>query len=88
MNTYGARMREHYARHRATELATIVDPQGFFDQLGEQISQEVQALADQIAGPSSPSEAYTERLGRLTEAKMTAESEILREYMRPGLTQR
>ncbi|WP_242665073.1 MULTISPECIES: hypothetical protein [unclassified Nocardioides] len=48
---------------------------------------EVQALADQIAGPSSPSEGYVERLGRLTEAKMTAESAILREYMKPGLAQ-
>lgn len=80
-------MREHYARHRATEVAAIADPEGFFDQLGEQISLEVQALADQIAGPSSPSEGYVERLGRLTEAKMTAESAILREYMKPGLAQ-
>jgi hypothetical protein len=87
MNLYGTRMREHYAKHRATELAAIADPEDFFEQLGLQISEEVRTLADQIAGPSSPSEGYVERLGRLTEAKATAESEVLREYMKPGLSQ-
>lgn len=85
MNSYGARMREHYAKHRVTELAAIEDPETFFEHLGLRISEEIQALADQIAGPSNPSEGYLERLGRLTEAKVTAESEVLREHMKPGL---
>ena len=87
MNSYGTRMRDHYAKHRATELAAISNPEDFFEQLGLQISEEVRTLADQIAGPSSQSEGYVERLGRLTEAKATAESEVLREYMKPGLSQ-
>jgi hypothetical protein len=87
MNPYGARMRDHYVKHRATELAAISDPEEFFETLGLQIESEVDALADQIAGPSDPAEGYLERMGRLTEARATAESEVLREYMKPGLSQ-
>lgn len=85
MNPYGTRMREHYAKHRATELAAIADPESFFEDLGLQIETEIDMLADRIAGPSDPAEGYLERVGRLTEARTTAESEVLREHMRPGL---
>ena len=64
MNPYGTRMREHYAKHRATELAAIADPEDFFEQLGLQISEEVRRLADQIAGPSSPSEGFRSESGK------------------------
>lgn len=86
MNPYGTRMREHYAKHRATELAEIADPESFFEERGLQIETEIDTLADEIAGPSDPSEGYLERVGRLTEARTTAESEVLRQHMRPGLT--
>lgn len=86
MNRYGKRLREHYASHRATELAALEDPEAFFEALGTRIETEIDALADQIAGPSSPSEGYLERMGRLTEARSTAESEVLAAYMKPGLT--
>lgn len=86
MNPYRARMRDHYAKHRATELAEISDPEGFFEALGLQIETEIDALADQIAGPSDPAQGYLERMGRLTEARSTAESEVLRAHMKPGLS--
>ena len=85
MNPYGTRMREHYAKHRATELAAIADPESFFEDLGLQIEAEIDTLADQIAGPSDPSEGYLERVGRLSEARISAESEVLRLHMTPGL---
>ncbi|WP_238324718.1 hypothetical protein [Paenarthrobacter aurescens] len=85
MNPYGARMLEHYAKHRATELAAISDPETYFEELGLQIEMEIDALADRIAGPSDPSEGYLERVGRLSEARTTAESEVLRQHMEPGL---
>ncbi|HRD59303.1 MAG TPA: hypothetical protein PLZ93_01040 [Nocardioides sp.] len=85
MNPYGTRMREHYAKHRATELAAIADPESFFEGLGLQIEAEIDTLADQIAGPSDPSEGYLERVGRLSEARISAESEVLRLHMTPGL---
>lgn len=87
MNSYGARMRDHYAQYRATELAAIADPERFFEELGEQIAQEVSTLADQISGPTKPEEGYMDRVGRMTEARMSAESEILREHMSRGLSQ-
>ena len=86
MNRYGKRLREHYTSHRATELAAMADPEDFFEALGTRMETEIDALADQIAGPSSPSEGYMERMGRLTEARSTAESEVLAAYMKPGLT--
>jgi len=49
-----ARMRDHYAKRRATELAAISNPEDFFEQLGLQISEEVRTLADQIAGLHRP----------------------------------
>jgi hypothetical protein len=85
MNPYGTRMREHYAKHRATELAAIADPESFFEDLGLQIEAEIDTLADQIAGPSDPSEGYLERVGQLSEARTSAESEVLRLHMTPGL---
>lgn len=85
MNPYGARMQEHYRIHRATELAAMADPDRFFAELGLQIETEVDTLADQIAGPSDSAEGYLERVGRLTEARTSAESEVLRQHMRPGL---
>ena len=85
MNPYGVRMREHYVKHRATELAAIADPESFFEELGLQIETEIDTLADQIAGPSEASEGYLERLGRLSEARTSAESDVLRNHMKPGL---
>lgn len=58
----------------------------FLRGMGLQIETEIDTLADEIADPSDPSEGYLERVGRLTEARTTAESEVLREHMRPGLT--
>lgn len=83
MNRYGKQMRDHYARHRSADLAVISDPEDYFATLGAQIETEIDHLADQIAGSPDPSETYPARLGRLTEARTTAESEILRAYMAP-----
>lgn len=84
MNRYGKQMRDHYARHRSADLAVISDPEAYFATLGEQIETEIDELADQIAGDPDPSETYPARLGRLTEARLTAESEVLRTHMTPG----
>ena len=88
MNRYGMRMRKHYESHRATELMALEDPKGYFETLGAGIEMEIDRLADQIAGPSDPAEGYLERLGRLTEARSTAEAEVLSFYMKPGLAAR
>lgn len=81
-------MKEHCARHRATELAALEDPEGYFETLGFTIEIEIDRLADRIAGPANPGEGYLERMQRLTEARTTAESEILAYYPKPGLTGR
>ena len=85
MNPYGAQMWEHYVKHRATELAAIAEPENYFHELGLLIETEIDTLADQIAGPSDPSPGYLERVGRLSEARMTAQSEVFSAHMKPGL---
>jgi len=83
MNRYGIRMRRHYAKHRVEELAALEDPAAYFETLGSQIETEIEELADQIAGPTRPEEGYLARMERLTEARVTAESEILAIHMAP-----
>lgn len=82
MNRIGRTMLEHYRLHRPSELATIEDPDRYFTNLGEQMFQEMLELADTIAGPDT-SPNFLENVGRLNEAKLTAESEVFRHYMEP-----
>lgn len=88
MGRYAEQLRAHYARNRSIELAAMTTPTDFFESLSEQIETEVDTLADQIAGPSTAGEGYMQRLGRLAEARTTAETEVLAAYLSPGLTHR
>jgi hypothetical protein len=79
MNHYGAMALRHWENLRPQELATIEDPQQFFSELGEQVAAEVQRRATALEG--SVGEDYLANLGMLTEARTTAEAEVLREMV-------
>jgi hypothetical protein len=81
MSGYEAMLREHWALHRSGELAGMADPDSFFSDMSSQIQDQVEELAEQIAGPSRPGEDYLDRLGRLREARISAESDVLRQVM-------
>jgi hypothetical protein len=77
MSGYETRLRNHWLLHRPGELAGMADPDSFFSDLSNQIQTRVEELAELIAGPARPGERYLARLGRLREARISAESDVL-----------
>lgn len=78
MNRYGKLAWERMRTFQPEVLAGIEDPDSYFLSLGEDLERQINDLAEQIAGQAQRGETYQERLGRLREARITAESETLR----------
>lgn len=83
MDLYGHYAMTHWARRLPLHYAAIPDPVAFFTYLGDQVSAEVDALADEIAGDDPPGEGYLAKVQRLTMARRTAEEFILPVLVRP-----
>jgi hypothetical protein len=81
MNHYAAQARKHWQEHLPRRYATLPDPNSFFSTLGEQAAQQIEERTRQLAGPDQPGEGYLAKVGRLNEAKMRAEEEILPELI-------
>lgn len=84
MDLYGHYAMTHWARWLPLHYAAIPDPVAFFTYLGDQVSLEVDALADEIAGDDPPGEGYLAKVQRLTLARRTAEEFILPVLVRPA----
>lgn len=85
MNSYGETAMAHWRRWLPQRFAQIEDPQEFFSRLGERVAEEVELLADHLAGPDRPGEGYLGKAGRLETAKARAEERVLAElvYLEP-----
>lgn len=83
MNRYGQMALERMRKFQPEVLEGIEDRDSYFSSLGEDLAQQIETLAERIAGPDRPGESYEEKLGRLREARLTAESEILRQVGAP-----
>lgn len=81
MNKYGAIAKKHWERHLPSQYEQLTDKESFFSNLGEEISNQVDELSQSIAGDDPPGESYLDKVGRLNEAQLTAESDILREML-------
>jgi hypothetical protein len=81
MNQYGSRARRYWAAHLPERYAQIEDPTVFFTDLGEQMAQQVDELSLAIAGADRPGEGYLEKVGRLSQARLAAEEEVMREML-------
>ncbi|MBT8226105.1 MAG: hypothetical protein HKP61_15170 [Dactylosporangium sp.] len=81
MDKYGRRAQRHWQQHLPSQHAKIQDPETFFTQMGDTISDQIEDLADQIAGTDRPGETYLDKLGRLNLARLEAETEVLRETL-------
>src|SRR4051794_38917151 len=81
MNPYGAQARSHWQTHLPERFAQIEDPETFFNDLGEQIEQQINELVPTLAGPDQPQERYLDKAGRLNMARLNAESQVLREML-------
>ena len=81
MNRYGDAAMRHWRRWLPRRFETIANPQEFFSNLGERVAEEVELLADHLAGPDRPGEGYLGKVGRLETAKARAEERILAELV-------
>jgi hypothetical protein len=81
MNRYGRLSQQHWAKWRPNQLSQIPDPETFFTDLGEEVETQIEALEIALAGDDPGGEDYLEKVGRLRAARMTAESQILREMV-------
>lgn len=81
MNQYGRRTQQHWQQHLPTQYSQIADPEQFFETLGETIAQQIDALAEDLAGPDPADETYMQKLGRLNMARLNAEDQVMRETL-------
>jgi stalled ribosome rescue protein Dom34 len=81
MNPYGAQAAKHWQTHLPERFAQIQDPETFFTDLGEEIEQQIEDQARALAGPDPAQESYLDKVGRLNMARLTAESQVLREML-------
>jgi len=79
MNRYAQIAQQHWTRWLPERVAAMTDQQTFFETLGEDVERQIDEMATALAGEDRPGETYLEKLGRLREARMTAESDVLRE---------
>ena len=81
MNRYGAQAQRHWQTHLPQRYRQIEDPENYFAELGEQISDQIEATARQIAGPDPANEGYLDKVSRLNMARHSAEAQVLREML-------
>jgi len=83
MNRYGQMALERMEQFQPEVLAGIKDRDSYFSSLGEDLESQITELAERIVGPDRPGEEYLTKLARLREARLTAESEIMRQVGAP-----
>jgi hypothetical protein len=89
MNQYGALAQRHWKTYRPTQYAELTSPDRFFEDLGEEISDQVQTLRDQLqASEQADLNAMgdLERMGRLNAIRRQAEEVVYAELIWPEPT--
>ncbi|AEB48017.1 TnpV protein [Micromonospora maris] len=85
MNRYGAQAQRHWQTFLPNRYAALIaegtDLNSYFSTLGEQAAQLIEELARELAGPDPAGEGYLDKLGRLNEARMAAEEQVLPELI-------
>jgi len=81
MNKYGRQAQRHWQQHLPSQYAQIPDPETFFSQMGETIAQQIEELAELIAGPDRPGETFLDKMGRLNMANSEATMQVLSETL-------
>ncbi|MFF0256873.1 TnpV protein [Micromonospora zamorensis] len=85
MNRYGAQAQRHWQTYLPNRYAALIadgtDLNSFFSTLGDQATHQIEDLTRQLAGPDPAGEGYLDKLGRLNEARMAAEEQVLPELI-------
>lgn len=70
---------EHYRKFLPETYKGLTDPETFFRNLETEAEQQIDDLADQLAGPDLPQEDFLVRAARLRTARQSAEELVIRE---------
>jgi hypothetical protein len=81
VNKYGALAQKHWQRWLPKRYAALDNPEAFFTELGEHVSDEIATLSDALAGPDQPGEDFMAKVGRLNMARFNAESDVIRQIV-------
>jgi len=81
MNRYGAVAEKHYRHFLPTQYALITDPTVFFNDLGDQISDQIDEMKWSLAGADPADETFMNKLGRLNMAELMAREAVLAELL-------
>lgn len=79
MNKYARMARDHWRQFLPNRYQQIPDPQNYFTRLGQEVEEEIEQLAQDLAGEDRAGEGYLDKLGRLTTARQQAEEQVLAE---------
>ncbi len=71
----------HYERWLPEQYAQIEDRSEFFLNLEEEALNQIDTLADDLAGTGPPDEPFMDRVGRLRMARFNAEAQVIRELI-------
>lgn len=81
MNQYAIQARDHWRTHLPKRFKALNDPETFFQELGDQAMEEIDSLADALAGDDPTGEQFLAKAARLTTARADAEATVLREMI-------
>lgn len=70
---------EHYKQHLPKTYQGLTDPATFFRNLETEAESQIDDLTDRIAGADLPTEDFSQRAGRLRQARLSAEEIVMRE---------
>jgi hypothetical protein len=81
MNRYGAMAQRHWRTWLPGRYAAIKDPESFFAQLGQQVSDRIAALDVDLRGQEQPGAEFLTRVGANNMARLQAEEIVLHEMV-------
>lgn len=79
MNRYGRQALQHWQTHLPNRFAQIENPQQHFTALGNEVQDEIEALAAELAAQEGPAGTYLDQVGRLNRIQDQAAEQILAE---------
>ena len=81
MNRYATTARDYFRDYLPTRYSQIENPDEFFQDLGQQIQDQITDLTPELAGPDPAGEDYLEKVGRLKAAKDRAAEMVMTEMV-------
>lgn len=73
MNQYGLQAKEWWQKNAPRRYETLEDPEQYFEDLGEQVAEQVSSLSLQLQGKDEPNETTMEKAARLAASQRQAE---------------